>query len=114
MGTKRQEELKKIIFEETKPTKTTADLTPDLDLDLMTAMGIKFKKDESKDYYRKTSKEIQMLKEEQLKEDHLVTRREKIAFITAMMEKITDDEVDALYKHIEEFVGDGGVSGNLK
>ena len=111
MGTKRQEDIKKIIFEETKRTRTTKDINPDLDLSLLGALGIKFKKDESKDYFRKTSKEIKVLNEEKkrLQESHLVTSREKKAFIITMLEKLTDAQIDMLYTEVEELVGDGGI-----
>jgi len=112
MGTKKQEDLKKVIFKDTKRTRTTADLSPDINLSLLENMGMKFKFDKSKDYFRKSSKEIKLLKEEKekarLNEDHLITRREKIAFVTALMEKVTDAQINTLYSQMEEFVGDAG------
>ena len=110
MGTKKQESLKKTIFKDTKAKVTTSDMNPDIDISLMEAFGMKFKFDESKDYFRKTDKEIKLLKEEQLKEDHKVTAREKKSFIITMMENLTDAQIDGLYTQVEEMVGDGGTA----
>jgi len=110
MGTKRQETFKKAIFQNTKRTRTTADINPDLDLSLLEHLGIKFKKDESKDYFRKTSKEIKLLTEakQKLEEEHKVTTREKKAYIITMMENLTDAQINDLYKQVEGLVGDSG------
>jgi len=108
MGTKKQNDLKKTIFQDTKYKKTAGDMNPDVDLSLMEALGLKFKFDESKDYFRKTEKEIQLLKEEKINEGHLVTAREKKSFIITMMENLTDAQIDGLYSQVEEMVGDGG------
>ena len=109
MGTKKQEELKKEIFQNTKRIRTLSDVNPSIDLSLLEHFGLKTKFDESKDYFRKTDKEIKLLKEQKkLNEDHLVTVREKKSFIITMMEKMTDAQIESLYKQVEEFVGDGG------
>jgi len=110
MGTKKQEDLKKVIFQDTKAIRTISDINKSLDLTLLEQFGIKTKKDESKDYFRKTETEIKLLKEEQqrLREDHLVTTREKKSFIITMMENCTDAQIDELYAQVELWVGDGG------
>lgn len=107
MGTKKQEDLKKTIFG-TKYKTTTADINPDIDLSLMEAMGMKFKFDDSKDYFRKSDKEIKLLKEQKLQEGHLVTTRERKAFIITMMEKLSDEQIEQLYEQVEEWTGTGG------
>ena len=64
MGTKKQEKLKKVIFEETKKFKTVSDIQTDIDIELLKKAGIKFSFDKSKDYFGKTTEEIQLLKEQ--------------------------------------------------
>lgn len=102
MSTKKQDMLKKEIFENTKRYRTMSDVNRSISLEDLQSMGLKFKFDNSRDYFRKTTKEVQLLKEQQLKEDHRVTRRGKIAYITACMEKLPDDIIEELYQIVEE------------
>lgn len=114
MGTKKQETLKEEIFGKTKRFRTLSDVNPDLDLEQMTKLGIKFKFDKSKDYFRKSSKEIKLLKEEQEQQDlideygteHLVTRRQKIAYVIVAMDQLPDADVESIFKFVEDLTGD--------